>query len=57
MKILLSQNGNDDVTDEVIEYIISEIDTDNNGKIGIEEFLTMMQGKYDQDIREAKKIQ
>ena len=50
LKQLLQSNGNDDVTDEVIEYIIAEVDQDNNGQICIEEFLMMMQGKYDQDI-------
>ena len=44
------------MSDEVLEYIISEVDKNNNGKIGIEEFMTMMQGKYDQDIIEANKI-
>jgi hypothetical protein len=44
------------VTDEVIEYMIAEVDQNNNGKIGIEEFMTMMQGKYDQDIISANKM-
>lgn len=56
LKKLLQSNGNEDVSDEVLEYIISEVDKNNNGKIGIEEFMTMMQGKYDQDIIEANKI-
>lgn len=44
------------MTDEVIEYMIAEVDQNNNGKIGIEEFMTMMQGKYDQDIISANKM-
>ena len=44
------------MTDEAIEYVISEVDQDNNDKICIEEFLTMMQGKYDQDIIDFDKF-
>lgn len=37
----------DDVKDEVIEYIIAQVDHDQDGKISLSEFIKMMVGNHD----------
>ena len=37
----LRLNGNDDVPSDFIDYIISEVDLDKDGKIDPEEFIAM----------------
>ena len=33
---------NPDITDDIIEYMIQEVDMDRDGKINLEEFISMM---------------
>ena len=47
IKTMLSHYGGlDDVEDEVVEYLISEVDKNGDGKIDLMEFLSMMLSRY-----------
>ena len=40
---------NPDITDEIIEYMMAEVDTDHDGNISFEEFIEAMKIKFEED--------
>lgn len=46
-QFLITYGGMNDINDELVEHLIQEVDKDNDGKINLKEFLTMMQVKYE----------
>lgn len=40
---------NPDITDEIVEYMMEEVDTDHDGNISFEEFIKAMRVKFEED--------
>ena len=46
---LILRKENPDITDEIIQYMMDEVDTDNDGNISFEEFIESMKVKFEED--------
>lgn len=40
---------NPDITDEIIQYMMAEVDSDGDGNISFEEFIEAMKVKFEED--------
>lgn len=46
---LILRKENPDITDEIIEFMMQEVDTNNDGVCSFEEFINMMRVKFEED--------
>lgn len=42
-------NSGEDIDESFADYLIGQIDKDHNGRIDVQEFISMMQNKYEEE--------
>lgn len=47
----------EEIEDDMVEYLIDQIDTNNDGKIDLMEFLNCMLNRYTEEKKQLKEFQ
>ena len=51
---LILRKENPDISDEIIEFMMQEVDTNNDGVCSFEEFINMMRVKFEEEEQQSE---